>query len=556
MDEQQVKALYWELYHQFEKLKIQVEAQENKASSELSKDLNDLEQLLTQLKDKATEVGIDVTDKKGVKLKVDNNDNIKQLTQISNLPKDIQNELISKLGELKISDKNAYTVISTLDKYYSANVLNVTSKELPSRLKDFPKNLSQEQLEDLENHYRQAASDTVKQSITQLNVQTASIISIENLHEIFKTFWKNKHLIKKGLDNLPYQYKFINKDLCQLPDITVGPFSIKNINLQFSATITYQRAPHVKQVDFDTEVFLTHFASFGRNTITVNPFSTSKPTFDSSTTLASLVPAELNLGFILLTSQIDFGKFSVVQLADKHLKQGLAKSNLLKVLFKGKANFLKLSSVWSGLSTIQNGIDFLFDKCVLQLSLAGDLEVDWSMLKKSVKPKSTKSKKTSTKNTIKINDIDVDKKDLDFIDDIAERTKKISAEADKLDNLIKKKGSQKEIKKVAENMKGLFKESRDEFIKKIDNLGKGAQTIVKKSLTEAGDKLIGVVGQNTIKTLATKAGRLVPIVGTVMAAYDTVMVIYSIYSFFQQDNWEDSFISIGQWLEDNLGFVD
>lgn len=341
----------------------------------------------------------------------------------------------------------------------------------------------------------------------------------------------------------------------------MGPFTIKNINLQFSATITYQRASHAKQVDFDTEGFLTHFASFGRNTITVNPFSTSKPTFDSSTTLASLVPAELNLGFILLTSQIDFGKFSVVQLADKHLKQGLLKSSLLKILFKGKANFLKLSSAWSGLSTIQNGIDFLFDKCVLQLSLAGDLEVDWSMVKKSLKPKATKGKNTTTKNTspsnkITIDGIDVDKKDLDFIDDITERTKKLGAEADKLDNLIKKKGSEKEIKKVAENMKNLFKESRDEFIKKIDDLGKGAQTIVKKSLTEAGDKLIGVVGKNTIKTLATKAGRLIPVVGTVMAAYDAVMVIYSIYSFFQQDNWEQSFIDFGQWLEDNLGFVD
>lgn len=547
MDEQKVKEIYKELYEQFKKIKAKVELQEGNVSQKLSDELNEMEQLLTKLKEKAAEANIDVSEKNSVGYTKDSSNDWVQLIDCSESDDKIKEALkahIRSLGEFP-SAKQALDMVDIIDHYYDANVSNPSGTRVNEVYeKIFGKSSDKDEAASKEM-YQKSAYAGIKKGIK--SITTNWIIQPDvHFHIPFVAYYKNQESLPDEVAEMeiPHQFK-IDIGTKQWGNAKkLGFLKFGEPTIQASFKFSYFKDAHFIRTS-NEEIFGTCIESYSqafRSTITLEGIGKGFRPKKGSTTIYSkglVIPLAESINVVLKT---DLGTIHWEEI----LKAKLPKLSLGAVRLQGNLNLLK---VFPKIHEILNEKGVHLDRAIVSLVYGFNLSLDPLELGDFVDSKLKKKPKLDDA-AKKITQMDAD--DAKKLKSLQDKAEALEDKAEKLGKLFKdEKPSKGDVKKAAE----MFKESVDDLYKHSQELMKKSEAVqeaVEELLEKTAKKITEKIGTKAIAAAAKMAARAIPVVGAVLTFIEVVTLAYDIYTYFsnlEDDSnglrWEDRF---GLWF--------
>lgn len=542
MDEQKVKEIYKELYEQFNKLEAKIKLQEGNVSQKLSDDLNEMEQLLTKLKEKAAKANIDVDGNDDVEYTENSNNDWIQLIDCSESDDKIKDALkkhIISLGEFP-SAKQALDMVDIVDRYYDANVAHPTGTRVNEVYeKIFGKPSDKEEAESREIYQKAAYAGILKgiKSITN----NWTINPDVHFHIPFVAFYKKEEALPEEVaeTNIPLQFKYDVGEKGWGTPQTFGFLKFTKPTVQFSFKISYWKDAHLIRTS-DKEIFGLPIESYSqaiRSTVSLGSIAKGfKP--KASTTVYSkglLIPLSESFNAVLKT---DLGTFDWAETL-KNLSPKLSSLGAVRLQFNW--NLIKFApEIHKELK--EKGVHL--DRAIVSGAIGFNLSLDPLKLTDFVDLKIKKKPRldSKAKKVIKLDDDDLKK--LKKLEDKADA---LENSAEKLGKLLKEKEpSKKDFKNAAK----LFKENADDFYESAQEFmkkSKATQEAAEALLEEVAEKVTKKIGEKAMVTFAKMAGKAVPVVGAVITFVEVVTLAYDIYTYFNNSAlpWEEQ---VAAWL--------
>lgn len=543
MDEQKVKEIYKELYEQFNKLEATIKLQEGNVSQKISDDLNEMEQLLTKLKEKAAKANIDVDGEEDIKYTENSNNDWIQLIDCSESDdkiKDVLKKHIISLGKFP-SAKQALDMVDIIDRYYDANVAHPTGTRVNEVYeKIFGKPSDKEEAESKEIYQKAAYAGILKgiKSITN----NWTINPDVHFHIPFVAFYKKEEILPEEVTemNIPLQFKY---DVAQGKwgkAKALGFLKFGEPTIQFSFKFSYIKDAHLVRTS-NEEIFGLSIESYSqaiRTTITLDSVGKGFLPKKGSTTVYSkglVIPTKFESVNIVLKT--DLGTFEWSEI----IKLKSPKVSLGAVRLQGNWNLLKtFPEISESLKT--KGV--YLDRAIVSVAYGFNLSLDPLKLTDFVDSKFKKKPKLDSK-AKKITKLDDD--DLKKLQKLQNKVDALENQADNLGKLFKdKEPSKDDFKKAAK----LFKENADDFYEsaqKFMEKSKATQEAAEKLLEEAAEKVTKKIGAKGMAAIAKMAGKAVPVVGAVITFVEVVTLAYDIYTYFNNSAlpWEEQ---VAVWL--------
>jgi hypothetical protein len=543
MHEQKVKQIYKELYEQFKKLKTKIELQEGNVSQKLSDEINEMEELLTKLKNKAAAANIEVDGDHDISCIENSNDDWMQLIDCSESSEDLKIELkkhIISLGQFP-SAKQTLDMVEIIDRYYDANVSHPSGTRV-SEVYEKVFGKPQEEEEDASiKMYQKSAYAGLQKGIK--NITTNWLIKPEvHFHIPFVAYYKEMEALPKEVEkmNIPLQFKVDLKQGKWGTAQSAGFLKFGEPTMQLSFKFSYWKDAHLVRTS-NKDIFGSCIESYSqaiRNTITLKSVANGfKP--QGSTTVYSkglVIPFPKCGGSLVLKT--DLGSFNWGEM----IKNVSLKPSLGAVRLQGNFNLLTILPIEN---LLPEGITL--DRAIVTLAVGFNISLNPLELSDFVDSKIKKKAKLSqtAKKVVKLDKDDIEKlkelqKKVDLLEDQAEKIGKLFKESD------------------GKPPKGKFKDVAEEFKKHADDLFKDCKTLMKKSevaqeaaeklLKEAGEKIAEKIGKEALKSAAKILGRAVPVIGAIITIIEVATLIYDIYSYFNKSDlpWEEE---VRIWLE-------
>lgn len=547
MDEQKVKEIYKELYEQFNKLEATIKLQEGNVSQKISDDLNEMEQLLTKLKEKAAKANIDVDGEEDIKYTENSNNDWIQLIDCSESDdkiKDVLKKHIISLGKFP-SAKQALDMVDIIDRYYDANVAHPTGTRVNEVYeKIFGKPSDKEEAESKEIYQKAAYAGILKgiKSITN----NWTINPDVHFHIPFVAFYKKEEALPEEVTemNIPLQFKIdgVQKEW-GMPQ-TFGFLKFTKPTIQLSFKFSYWKDAHLIRTS-NEEIFGLPVESYSqavRNTVTLNRVGKGLAPRASTTVYSKglVIPITESINAILKT---ELGAINVLELSNK-LKLNKDKSlsfSLGAVRLQFNCNLIKLEpEIHKQLKA--KGVHL--DRAIVSGAIGFNLSLDPLKLTDFVELKIKKKPRldSKAKEVIKLDDDDLKK------------LKKLEDKADALENSAEKLGKllkdQEPSKKDFKNAAKLFKENADDFYESAQEFmkkSKATQEAAEALLEEVAEKVTKKIGTKAMAAFAKMAGKAVPVVGAVITFVEVVTLAYDIYTYFNNSAlpWEEQ---VAAWL--------
>lgn len=567
MNEEKLKEIYAELYMDFQNVRTDVEKYtEGNCPKDISDKLNNLEQVLDQLKEQAELVGVKLNERENVKIDNTSSNNKRQLIEAGGYDNKIKAVLIKALGDTrvdgyKLTDKMVADAVFIVSKYYAANYTNVNTSNIGDRMKErLEKDLEtfggggkdeEAKLIGVLKQYRTAAIDAIIEEVKQLPTRQWKL-SIEDLHERFKEVYKGQQEASdqaKESGGTISQFKAIlwsKDDAWQDKKIDLaGGFSLEELSVAASVEIAMlPNAPlSLSTKEKDEEAICSAGADLLKSSLSYNRM---KQKMDLTRTAFSSKMV-FDFGVVKLTPKIDLGKVSLAGLS-KDYEERKAGNKALSAMWQTMSGGAGLSI---GNVQLELTIDAkaIFDKAgitwfnsIKKLTISGSvkMKIKWSydIYKKIIKEAKEAAAKKAAQRAAARNALleGEDKvkyakftKEADKILDVADELKDF---VDTQDKEAGKKLGQK-LKSWAADMQGKAKKMKFNTTKALN-----------KALTyvdDLGGKLLGKLGASGLKIL----GKLIPGLSLALTLYE---VGYALYKFFSGD-WEEWFREKGRYLE-------
>lgn len=540
MDEQKVKEIYKELYEQYNKIKAEVKLRKINVPNELSDELNEMKELLAKLKQKAAKANIDVSGEEKVDYTEDSSNDWEQIVDCSESYEGIKETLkkhIKSLGEFP-SAKQTLDMVTLIDRYYDANVTNITGKRVNEIYEQkFGKPSDMDEAASVAK-YRKAAYAATQKGIKSITTNW-TIQPKAHFHIPFDAYYMNKESLPKEVAEMeiPVQCKF---DLIESKwgnTKTFGFLKYSEPSIQISFKFSIFKDAHLIRIP-NKEIFGTSIDTYSqlvRNTFTLGGIGKGFAPKASSTAYSSgfVIPFPKLEGNLVL--KMDLGTFNWVEMA----KNRSLKPSLGAVRLQGNFNLLKFGLIEDLLPA---GVTL--DRAIVTVAFGFNLSLDPLKLDDFVDLKFKKKPKLG-KVAKKITEMDAD--DVKKLKSLQDKALKLEDKAEKLGKLFKdQKPSKDDVKKAAQ----VFKESVDDLYKNSQELmkkSKAAQEAVEELLEKTAKKITEKIGAKALTALGKVVVKGIPVVGAVITFVEVVVMAYNIYKYFNESElpWEEE---VAKWL--------
>lgn len=556
MNKQKIIAIYQEMLASINKIKNSGQSLSTGETIQLAQ----LEEIVAELKEKADAAGF------GEELVADNTvavnsaDDLFQLIDTSDCSADIRKVLTRLVGKNYVADglsrKKLWDALQLFDKFYIANVENVSAVTINSRMKgDWEKIFgnSNYDLNLLATAYQNSAKEALLEEIKKLSPNKWKT-SIENLDASFQVFFKGKKSWLDSADDIKNAVSQLKIDFHEFPLVpdrfNAKFFKFTGGKVQISGKIALQSPVTINNQEKILNGFLVDFEQALKSTINLKAFKGVMPSAGGGAAVTALSKGiTLDLGYVTLTVKVDLGKLGFQpgagdkdEPADSFFQKARSRTkfNAASVRFQGALNVLKIAN-----HTNINlpGIDL----AACAISISGGFNV-------SLNPVKVKVKGTSTKT-----DPDLDKPSIDKdnkrLRDIQDKNKELAKKADQLADAVDKKDMDR-LKKAAEE----FQDTAQDAYELLENHDWNDKSIKNKAadlLNETAEKVYkkvaGPIGKLT-KALkyAKPLARLIPGINAIMTVVEVGTYIYDFVVWFNSvdaNTWEDYFIAFGETME-------
>jgi hypothetical protein len=542
MDEQKVKEIYKELYEQLKELKAEVKLRKITVPNELSDELNEMKQLLVELKEKAAEANIYVDEEEDVDYTEDSSNDWAQLIDCSESDDGIKEALkahIRSLGEFP-SAKQALDMVDIIDRYYDTNVSNPSGTRVNEIYeKIFGKASDKDEAASIEM-YQKSAYAGIKKGIKSITTNW-KIQPEVHFHIPFEAYYRNQETLPTKVADMliPLQFKIDGPTIQWGKVTTLGFLKFGEPTIQASFKFSFFKAPHIVRV-VNEKVFGTCIDTYSqvlRDTMTLKRVGMGLVPEKLSTTVYSsglIIPIkEYNSEIVLKT---DLGTLNWTEIREK----GKGALSFGAVRLQGNFNLLDFitKDKWP------DGV--IFTRVIVTLSYGFNLSLDPFKLDDLVDLEFKKKTKLS-KAAKKITELDAD--DVKTLKNLQTKANELGTQAEKIGDVFKaldKNPPGADFKELAES----FKKNSEKLYEDCNKLMKkseAAEKAAKKLLKEATEKITEKIGAQALKAAAKMLGRAIPVVNVVLTLIDVGVVVYGIYTYFNASKlrWEDQ---VAEWL--------
>lgn len=568
MNKQKIIAIYQEMLASINIIK---NSGQNLSKGEAIQ-LAQMEEITKELKEKADAAGFGEEMIADYTVAVNSSDDLFQLIETAACSADIRQALIKVVGKNYVADglsrKKLWDVLQIFDKFYLANVEQVSAVTVNSRMKgDWEKifGTNKYDLKLLATAYQNSAKESILKEIQQLSPNNWST-SIVNLDASFQAFFKGK---KSWLDSAndiksaPSQLKIDAYEFPLIPDRFKGKFiSFSGGKVQISGKIALIDPITINNQEKFLNDFIVDFEQVLKSSINIKAFQGTMPSLGGGSATAISKGVTLDLGYVLLTLKTDVGKISFQpglsendgkvdengneefntdgskkQVGFGQKVKNRSKFTPIAIRFQGAINLLKLAALKEGLNL--PGIDLA--ACAISVSVGFNVT-----LNPPVKPKV----KSSTPD-MDVNNPSVDS-DNTKLRDIQEKNKELTKKADQLADAVDKKDMDR-LKKAANEFQDTAKDAY-ELLENHDwndkSLKNKAADLLNETAEKVYKKVAGPISKLT-KALnyAKPLARLMPGVNAILTAVEIGTYIYDFVVWFNSvdaNTWEDYFIAFGE----------
>ncbi|MCH2045218.1 MAG: hypothetical protein MK212_13970 [Saprospiraceae bacterium] len=567
MNEEKLKEIYAELYMDFRNVRTDVEKYtEGNCPKDISQKLNNLQNVLLQLKEQAELVGVNLDERENVKVDNDETNNKEQLIEAGGYDNKIKAIFMQSLNASKdvnyiFTDKMVADAVFIVSKYYAANYTNVNTSNIGDRMKErLEKDLETFGGDDKDENakligvlkqYRTAAIDAIIEEVKQLPTRQWKL-SIEDLHERFKKVYK-------GLEEASDQAKESGGTVSQFKAILwskddawknkkidlAGGFSLEELSV--AASLEIALLPNARLSLSTKEKDQKAICSAGADLLKSSlSYDRMKQKMDLTRTAFSS-KIVFDFGVVKLTPKIDLGKVSLAGLRKDYeeRKAGNKAQNTIWQTMSGMDG-LSIGNVQLELTIDAKSV---FDKAgitwfnsIKKLTISGSMKmkIKWSydLYKKIMKEMEEAAEKKAAQRTAARNALLEGEDKAKFAKHVKEADKILDV-ADELKDLAntKDKEAGKKLGKKLMNWAA-------DMESKAKKMKFNTQKALNKALTyveDLGGKLLGKLG-----AAGKILGKLIPGLSTALTLYE---VGYALYKFFSGD-WEEWFRGIGRSLEE------
>jgi hypothetical protein len=201
MNEKAIKELYWELHARAKSLNEKMNAIGGTEKAALTKKIQELSRMLTELTTKAKDKGIDIKDKAGLDIEENAANDWEQLLTISSLPEEVKGQLktrITGLGTLPTATQ-MNELLQFCDKYYNQNIAKLKKERA---IKSFEKNKETYTNQDVSRivaDYQKAAKATLAESIGKLD--SSFKLQMAEVQPIFDSYHSGEKVMEGDTNN-------------------------------------------------------------------------------------------------------------------------------------------------------------------------------------------------------------------------------------------------------------------------------------------------------------------------------------------------------------------
>ncbi|WP_052592212.1 hypothetical protein [Aureispira sp. CCB-QB1] len=568
MNKYKIIAIYQEMLASIHKIKNSGHTLSEGEAIQLAQ----LETITTQLKQKADAAGFGEEMVADYTVPVNSADDLFQLIDTSACSADIRQALTDVVAKNYVADglsrKKLWDVLQVFDKYYVANVDNVSAVTVNSRMqgeweKIFGK--GKYDLNLLATAYQNSAKEALLKEIKVLSANGWST-KANNLHVSFDKIFKGK---KSWLDSAndiktaPSQLKIDVYEFPLIPD----HFNGKYVNFtggkgQISGKLALIDPITITNQEKFLNGFIVDFEQVLKSSINLKMLRSKMPSMGAGSTTLFSKGLTLDLGFVLLTLKTDVAKYSftpglsesdvTIDENGNEKKTGTvqkiknrSKFNPISIRFQGAINCVKLmDSLGSDFNF--PGVDFA--ACNISISIGFNVTIN----PPKAKPKVDGKKTSPTPDDVDKPSLEKDNKRLR---QIQEKNKDLVKKADQLADAVDKKDLDR-LKKAA----GEFQNTAQEAYELLEDHNWKDKSIKNKAadlLNETAEKVYKkVAGPVSKLTKALKyakpLARLMPGVNAILTVIEVGTFIYDFVVWFNSidaNTWEDYFIAFGSSME-------
>lgn len=559
MNEEEVVAIYQELLAGINKIK----KSGHKLPEGKAIQLQQLEGIVADLEKIAEEKGFAAAMQASDTIEINAADDLFQLVEATSLNAAMK-QLLKKIIGKKYTDDGLsraklWEALKLLDKYHTANVIEVNAVNISTRMKGQWKAIFGQEIAELDLvalAYQESATAALMKEIEQLS-KNKWLVSVPRLDQQFSSNFKGRKMWLLAADNTDNAKTQLKIDLTEwlLPSTSFKTLALTNGKVQVSGKLGFTKpvvaSAQAKVVGEWVSVFSQGF----RNTIGGNLSKLFQDGLfkNGSTTAASVgITLHLPLG-MSITAKIDGGKMKWSDAWEAAKKGNLGTlptswSVRISVQVDLKA-FIKALGLEHGLEKT------ILDDSLCKLAISGgwDLSLDWTQFA-DIKLEAPKNNKKA--NTPSSEDIAKDRK---IEAEVKSKQKKLLSQADDLAESIDQKDMKamkqraKQLKSTAEDIQDLM--NNHTFSDK--NIRKGLEAGLQETGETIGKKLSGPIAKMAKAfKYAKPLARLLPGINAIVTVIEIASFVIGFVNWFNSVNattWEDYFIAAGKYLEDHYG---
>ncbi len=548
MDKESVIIIYQEMMVSIKKIKNSG----HKLSEGEEIKLTQLESITEELKEKAEKAGFGDRMLLNDTVEINYSDDLFQLIDASvcssDIIKNFKEIVAAKFMEDKLGKKKLWEVIKIFDKYYTANVENISAVTINSRMKGrwtaiFGKSYFDLQL--LATAYQNSAKEALFNEIKNLSPNKWKTSAV-NLDASFQKNLKSKQNWLESADNLDNaiaQFKIDLKEFPLIPEeVKIGSFHLSGGKIQWSAKISATSPVLLANQESLLNGFISDFEQCVRNTVTFKKMNGIIPNI-SSTALTK--GANINLEYGVLTFKTDIGKFDWGKIKKKDAS-GFSPASIRFQLT------IDIAKLFAELGYSTKGSKWNDAKC--STTVSGGFNVSFDIEDFFNKRKIAKAK-------AKTGSIDLDKptwdKDNKALNKIREQNADLLKKGDKLSDAMTLNNKNKEaIKKAAEEMGESARKAHD-LLENHKWSDKGLKNKASDLLNETGEKIYkkiaGPLNKMTkLCKYAKPLAKLIPAVNAIVTLYEVATYVIAFVNWINSidaKTWEDYFITFGESME-------
>lgn len=559
MNEEEVVAIYQELVAGINKIKNSG----HKLSEGKAIQLQQLEGIVADLENIAQKQGFATAMQPSDQVEINAADDLFQLVEATSLSPAMK-QLLKKIVGKKYTDDGLsraklWEALKLLDKYHTANVLEVTAVNISTRMKGQWQTIFGQEIAELDLvalAYQESATAALLKEIEQLS-KNKWVVSVPRLDQQFNSNFKGRKMWLLAADNTDNAKTQLKIDLHEwlLPDTGFKGLLLDNGKIQISGKLGFTKPVVASAQAKVVGEWVSVFSQGIRNTIGGSPSKLfNKGLFNSGSTTAASVGITLHLPLgITITAKIDGGKmdWSDAWAAAKEGKLGSLPTKWavrVSVQLDIKA-FVKAVGLEHGLEKT------ILDDSLCKLAISGgwNISLDWAKFA-DIKLEAPKSNKKA--NTPSSQDIAKDKQ---IEVEVKNKQKKLLSQADDLaDSLDKKdmkamKQRAKQLKETAEEIQDLM--NKHTFSDK--NIRKGLEEGLQEAGEAIGKKLSGPISKMAKAfKYAKPLARFLPGINAIVTVIEVASFVIGFVNWFNSVNartWEDYFIAAGSYLSDHYG---